>query len=318
MTGRGDHGKAPVEAVLELHEAILDARVAYVLALVHHDVVFQPLVRPGLSRYFGHEGMTRQVTDLHSAHGRYQVEVISITEQAGPQVTVQARLLPEPGRGRPACVRTVYGFRDGLIGSIESFPDDEQAASPAHPGREIPGHATRLTPGGHQGTSPLTAQLPLGWRARHREASSCPAPASRMFMSSVVPPAASPEHARRADPVVPVSVDLPVSAARGAVTHADHDIAPSRLRIRHVLNPHIPRPVKADRKHHAPLPGASEPCQAGLRRSPGDITTCTAEGRIARIPAMPELRDRVRCPGGQLTTRHHAAAARGGARSLAR
>jgi hypothetical protein len=132
MAGRGEQGKAPVQAVVELYKAIRDGRVGDVLALTDPGVVCLPLVRPGLTWYEGHEGMARLVADMHAVHGRYQVEVVSITETAGPQVTATAWLVPE--RGQPFGVMTVSGFRDGLISSIESFPAEGER--PLRPGRD--------------------------------------------------------------------------------------------------------------------------------------------------------------------------------------
>jgi hypothetical protein len=85
-------------------------------------VVCQPLVRPGLSLYSGYDGMIRLDSDLHALHGRYQMQIGEVTEQAGSQVTVQATIVPEPGRGQPPLpVTSIYLVRDGLITSIESL-----------------------------------------------------------------------------------------------------------------------------------------------------------------------------------------------------
>jgi len=43
--------------------------------------------------------MTRLAADVHAIHGRYQVVIAVVTEQDGPRVTVQAWIVPEPGRG---------------------------------------------------------------------------------------------------------------------------------------------------------------------------------------------------------------------------
>jgi len=44
--------------------------------------------------------------------------------QEGSQVTVEARILPEPGRRQPPLpVTSIYIVRDGLITSIESMAD---------------------------------------------------------------------------------------------------------------------------------------------------------------------------------------------------
>lgn len=138
MTGRGEHRKKPVQVVLELYAAIRDCRVADVLALVEPQVTCEPLVRPGLSRYTGHDGMARLVSDMHAVHGRYEVVIVRVAEEPGPQVTVRAWIVPELGRGQSWPVRTVYTFRDGLIASIESFPAGRDAVAAARPGREVP------------------------------------------------------------------------------------------------------------------------------------------------------------------------------------
>jgi hypothetical protein len=124
MAGRGEQGKAPVEAIVELYKATRDSRVGDVLALTDPRVVCEPLLWPGLTQYQDHEGMARLVADMHAVHGRYAVEIVSLTETGGPQVTATAWLVPE--RGQPFGVVTVYGFRDGLISSIESFPAEGQ------------------------------------------------------------------------------------------------------------------------------------------------------------------------------------------------
>jgi hypothetical protein len=136
MTGRGAQGRTPVQAVLALYAAIRDRRIDDVLALTDPEVTCEPLVRPGLSMYEGHDGMTRLILAMHAAHGSYQVEILQVAEHPGPQVTVLARIVPEPGRGQPLPVRTVYTFRDGLIASIESSPADQDAARPAQPGQQ--------------------------------------------------------------------------------------------------------------------------------------------------------------------------------------
>jgi hypothetical protein len=117
-------GKEPIQMVVELYETLRDSRIEDMLALVDPEVVCQPLVRPGLTVYYGHSGMIQLDLDIHHAHGRYQIEIDEITEYDGPQVTVQARILPEASyRQPPVSVETVYTFRGNLIVSIESLDD---------------------------------------------------------------------------------------------------------------------------------------------------------------------------------------------------
>jgi hypothetical protein len=124
MHGEGEmKGKPHVQQVLKLYAAICDSRIQDVLALVHPQVSCEPLVRPGLTVSYGHKGVIMLVAAMHAAHGRYQFEIGEITEQPGPRVTVQATIVPEPGRNQPPLpVTSVYTFRDGLIISIESGP----------------------------------------------------------------------------------------------------------------------------------------------------------------------------------------------------
>jgi hypothetical protein len=113
----------PVQVVLEFYEALRESRINDMLGLVASDVTCHPLVRPGLSLYGGYDGMLRLDSDIHGLHGRYQLEINKVTEE-GPQVTVQATILPEPGRGQPPlAVTSIYIIRDGLITSIESLDE---------------------------------------------------------------------------------------------------------------------------------------------------------------------------------------------------
>jgi hypothetical protein len=124
MTSTGEQGTAPIQAVLALYAAIRDSRIADVLPLVDPRVECLPMVRPGLSAHYGHDGMADLARDMHAVYGRYQVEIPEITEQDGPQVTVRAVIVPESGHGQPVPVTSVYTFRSGLIATIESFPPD--------------------------------------------------------------------------------------------------------------------------------------------------------------------------------------------------
>lgn len=81
-----------------------------------------PLVRPGLSLYSGHKGMAQLVKDMHTVHGNYQVSIEKITEDPGPQITVESTITPEPGYGPPLSVATLFTFHEGLIYLIQSKP----------------------------------------------------------------------------------------------------------------------------------------------------------------------------------------------------
>ncbi len=118
-----------VQLVLEFYGALRDSRVKDMFALTDPAVVCLPLVRPGLTMYSGHDGMVRLDHDMHAVHGRYQLEFGQITEKEitekdGQEVTVEARILPEPVLGQPPFpVTTVHIVRDGLITWVESLED---------------------------------------------------------------------------------------------------------------------------------------------------------------------------------------------------
>jgi hypothetical protein len=118
-----EHATPAVDVVLALYAALRDSQIGDALALVDSQVICRPLVRPGLSVYYRLDGITALIHDMHRAHGRYQFRIDSVTEEDGPTITVQAVIIPEPGRNQPALpVTSVYTLQNGLITSIESQP----------------------------------------------------------------------------------------------------------------------------------------------------------------------------------------------------
>jgi hypothetical protein len=100
------------------------------LALVDPNVKCFPMVRPGLSMYSRHGG----VINLIAEHAR-RVWGLSNRDQQHRrrrrEVTIQARILHEPGYGPLSLsVTTVFTFQNGLITIIESEPSPQRAMSP--------------------------------------------------------------------------------------------------------------------------------------------------------------------------------------------
>jgi SnoaL-like domain len=120
--GRGERAGPPVPVVLALYEAMRDGQVEDVLALVDPGVVYKPLDHWGPGVYCGHEGMIRLVQDVHATYGDYQVKIVDVAEEPGPQVTVQVWVVPEPGRGLQFPMRLMFTLGDGLVTSIQSLP----------------------------------------------------------------------------------------------------------------------------------------------------------------------------------------------------
>ena len=111
-----------VPVVLALYEAMRDGQAEDVLALVDPEVTYRPLDHSELSVYRGHEGMLRLMRDLHATLGDYQLNIVDMTEEPGPRVTMLAWVIPGPARGLQFPVRLMYTFSDGLATSIESLP----------------------------------------------------------------------------------------------------------------------------------------------------------------------------------------------------
>ena len=114
----------PVSAVLAFYQAMRDGNLPDVLALADPTVFYQPMdldhSRPDV--YRGHEGMIRLVQDVHTTYGDYQVKIVEVVEEPGPQVTVQAWVVPESGRGPQFPMRLTFALRDGRITWIQSLP----------------------------------------------------------------------------------------------------------------------------------------------------------------------------------------------------
>ena len=118
---------SPAQVVTELMAAIADARTGDMLALVHLDVVWQALARPGLTMYEGHAGMVRMVADISAAYGPYRIEICDISVDTDTQVTVRVRAIRETDGGDlpMRLVTSVFTLRDGLVASMEAEPDTD-------------------------------------------------------------------------------------------------------------------------------------------------------------------------------------------------
>ena len=134
-TGAGHAESGPtIRVARAVLAAIVEGRVADVLALTDPKVVCVPVTRPALSMYEEHAGMAELVGDLRTAWGRYRVKV----EDAGPVEGVPAGegggervmlrlLVVDSDRGDMAVrpVLTEFTVRGGLVTRIESSYADE-------------------------------------------------------------------------------------------------------------------------------------------------------------------------------------------------
>jgi ketosteroid isomerase-like protein len=124
QSGDDQRSASPAQVVTELMAAIADARIGDMLALVHPDVVWWALARPGLTMYEGHTGMVQMVADISAAYGPYRIEIDDISVDTDTQVTVRVRAIRETdGKDLPMrLVTSVFTLRDGLVVSMEADP----------------------------------------------------------------------------------------------------------------------------------------------------------------------------------------------------
>jgi hypothetical protein len=115
-------GKPSTQVVFELLAAIGDGRIEDMLALVHPEVVCQPIVRPGLSQYFGHPGMVDLVANLEAAYGHYWFQIDDMTADGETRVVVRGRVIRKTDEGDMVLPSStiIYTVTDGLVAFIES------------------------------------------------------------------------------------------------------------------------------------------------------------------------------------------------------
>lgn len=122
-------GRPAAQVAHEVLAAIVEGRVADVLALTDPKVTCLPVTRPALSVYEGHAAMAVLVGDLRAAWGRYQVKVVDAgpvegvpaREGGGQRVTLRL-VVAGSDRGDMAVrpVLTEFTVRGGLVTRIES------------------------------------------------------------------------------------------------------------------------------------------------------------------------------------------------------
>jgi hypothetical protein len=112
----------PVAVVRTMSEAYRDGRMEDMLATLDSSVVWTPITRPGLSRYFGHPGVQQLHAAATAIYGSYRSEADTYTLQDDGSVVVRGRVV-----GLSAAEPNVLMYyeavcvvRDGLIVSIDS------------------------------------------------------------------------------------------------------------------------------------------------------------------------------------------------------
>ena len=107
-------GRSNVDVVRAFLEAFHEDRLDDVLALVDASVVFEPVVRPARSIYFGHDGVRVLHDDLRSSpdggRGRYE----EFVELADGRIQVHGHMVLADG-GVGAKSSPTFTVRHGLV-----------------------------------------------------------------------------------------------------------------------------------------------------------------------------------------------------------
>jgi ketosteroid isomerase-like protein len=131
--GLAKDAQAPIcltkgEIVARLFEAFNHRDLPAILALVHPDVVFQPMtatVTQAGKPYHGYEGIRRYARDIETHWEELAVHPKQI--RAAGQAVVALGLVSGRGAGgsfRDAPTTWVVKFRDGLVASTQIFSDE--------------------------------------------------------------------------------------------------------------------------------------------------------------------------------------------------
>jgi ketosteroid isomerase-like protein len=123
MSRESDRGRvSPSEIVIDLIAAISDGRIGDVQALVHPEVIWRPLARPGLSQYDGRDGIVRFIADLRTAYGPYRVEIDDLIEETDTRVVVLAHVVHQTETGeRPGpATRSTFTLHEGLVLAMQA------------------------------------------------------------------------------------------------------------------------------------------------------------------------------------------------------
>lgn len=101
-----------------------EGRIGAMLALVHPDVVWRPLTSTGRSEYRGYQGTIQMLDDIRAAIGEYRMEFEELHQLPAGNVMglgrVYRKVDGEEVAGPP--VEALFGFRDGLVVSLDSLP----------------------------------------------------------------------------------------------------------------------------------------------------------------------------------------------------
>jgi ketosteroid isomerase-like protein len=123
VAGAGHPSGGPgADIVRALFLAHGENRIDDVLALVHPEVVWQPLTRPGRSVYVGHAGTRAMIDDLRDALGEFRVHFDEVVDLPDGRVAARGRIVrtTEDGEVGGPDVDITLTLRDGLVIGLES------------------------------------------------------------------------------------------------------------------------------------------------------------------------------------------------------
>jgi ketosteroid isomerase-like protein len=116
----GGSNRSNSDIVSALWEAFGEGRIDDVMELLHPEIEFFPMTRPGRSFYVGHEQTRMMLDDLHRAMGDFRIETSEPEVLDDGTVLVRGLTIREGTDIPPMAFESVIEFRDGLIARLTS------------------------------------------------------------------------------------------------------------------------------------------------------------------------------------------------------
>ena len=113
-------GRTNADIVRSLLEAWHHDRVEDVLAFLHRDVVFEPMLRPGRSVYFGHGDLRTLLADQRRSANGGHARFDDFIELPDGRIEAHGHQVLADGTAGPKASPT-FTVRDGLVVHIQGW-----------------------------------------------------------------------------------------------------------------------------------------------------------------------------------------------------
>jgi ketosteroid isomerase-like protein len=101
-----------------------EGRIDDMLELLHPDIIWWPMSRPGRVSYSGRDEILQMLADIRSANGNHWIELDDIVEVERNLISARGRVVTLDAEGEPisAVIEMLMTMRDGLVHRVETGP----------------------------------------------------------------------------------------------------------------------------------------------------------------------------------------------------